>query len=220
MQSIHFILCDPQKPTYVHHYPHVHVMEMSRFKKVDILIGQDNAEALVPIEVVRGKKKPFGVRTLFGWSIHGTAYHGSMEPTSHNAVSHFVSSKNIDVQISRLWSLEIPVLVGQQKTEMSLTFGMTMYVLKMDTINCRHPGRRMCLTTITMLLLPVLEASLTKSGKLEDYDCAVQMLLQKHHAEVIPEDACVNHRTWFFTPPSCDEEDDLMRLVFDCASRY
>ena len=29
-----------------------------------------------------------------------------MEPTSHNAVSHFVSSNNIDVQISRLRSLE------------------------------------------------------------------------------------------------------------------
>ena len=49
----------------------------------------------------RLKCEPF-----FGWSIHGTSYNDSMEPTSHNAVSHFVSSNNIDVQISRLCSLE------------------------------------------------------------------------------------------------------------------
>ena len=42
-----------------------------------------------------------------------------------------------------------------------------------------------------------LKSSLTKFGKLEDYDCAVQMLLQKGHAEVMPEGACVNPRTWF-----------------------
>ena len=36
-----------------------------------------------------------------------------------------------------------------------------------------------------------LKATLTKSGK-PDYDWAVLMLLQKDHAEVITEDACVN----------------------------
>ena len=63
------ILCDPQKSIDVQHCPHLHgipVVEMSPLQKVDILIGQDNAEALVPIEVLRGKKnEPFEVRTFF-----------------------------------------------------------------------------------------------------------------------------------------------------------
>ena len=105
------ILCDPQKFIDMQHCPHlqgIHVVEMSPFPKVDILIGQDNAVALVPIEVMCGKKnESFGMRTLFGWSIHGTVYHGSMEPTSHNAVPHFVLSNNMDVQISRLWRLKV-----------------------------------------------------------------------------------------------------------------
>ena len=39
---------------------------------VDLLIGQDNAEALVPLEVKKGAKdEPFAVRTVLGWSLHG-----------------------------------------------------------------------------------------------------------------------------------------------------
>ena len=52
-----------------------------------------------------------------------------------------------------------------------------------------------------------LKVTLTKSGKLDDYDCAVQKLLQKDHAEVIPEDACVNPQDVVVTPPLCDEEE-------------
>ena len=101
---IDMILCDSQKSIYAQRYPHlhvIHVVEMSSFQKVDILISQYNAEALVSIELCERKNEPFGVQTLFGWSIHGTAYHGSMEPMSHNSISHFVSLNNIDVQISR-----------------------------------------------------------------------------------------------------------------------
>ena len=65
-----------------------------------------------------------------------------------------------------------------------------------------------------------LKATLTNSGKLNDYDCAVQMLLQKDHAEVIPDDACVNPRTWFLPHRYVMKKNGLMRLVFDCASRY
>ena len=40
--------------------------------KIDLLICQDNADALVPLELRRGAKgKPFGVRTIMGWVING-----------------------------------------------------------------------------------------------------------------------------------------------------
>lgn len=39
---------------------------------IQILLGQDNSEALLPLEVRKGEKgEPFGVRTLFGWAVNG-----------------------------------------------------------------------------------------------------------------------------------------------------
>ena len=226
------IWCDPQKSIDVQHCPHLHgipVVEMSPLQKVDILIGQDNAEALVPIEVLCGKKnEPFGARTLFGWSIHGTSYNGSMEPTSHNAVSHFVSSNNIDVQISRLWNLEEqsvgPTEVGWSTEDRDvINFWNDNLCVKDGHYQLPVPWKKDVLDNnydVASSCLRSLKATLTKSGKLDDYDCAVQMLLQKDHAEVIPEDACVNPRTWFLPHRYVMKKNGLMRLVFDCASRY
>ena len=42
--------------------------------KVDILIGQDSPEALMPLEIrggSRGQRAPFAVRTLLGWTVNG-----------------------------------------------------------------------------------------------------------------------------------------------------
>ena len=56
--------------------------------RVQLLIGQDNAEALLPLEVSRGEKgEPFAVRTIFGWSVNGPAGQGNL----HTKTSHFVS---------------------------------------------------------------------------------------------------------------------------------
>ena len=44
----------------------------TEIQDTDILIGQDNSEALVPLQVVQGNKgEPFGVKTILGWSLHG-----------------------------------------------------------------------------------------------------------------------------------------------------
>ena len=76
---------------------------MSPFSEGGYAYRPRQCRTLVPIEIVREKKNdPFGVRILFGWSIYGSDCRISMESTSHNAVSHFMSSRNIDVQISRL----------------------------------------------------------------------------------------------------------------------
>ncbi len=43
-----------------------------KIKDVNILVGQDNSDALIPLEVVKGKPgEPFAVRTIKGWSLHG-----------------------------------------------------------------------------------------------------------------------------------------------------
>ena len=60
-------------------------------QSVDILIGQDNGEALIPLEVRRGAhSQPFAVRTLFGWSVNGPLHH--LTPSSPGVVSNLVSA--------------------------------------------------------------------------------------------------------------------------------
>ncbi|MCP3853380.1 MAG: hypothetical protein GY698_01430, partial [Actinomycetia bacterium] len=67
---------------------------------IDILIGQDNSEALIPLEVVQGcKDEQYAVKTVLGWSIHGKLDEEKTGITSRGllsgricktALSHFV----------------------------------------------------------------------------------------------------------------------------------
>ena len=146
------------------------------------------------------------MRTLFDWSIHGTAYHGSMEPTSHNAVSHFVLSNNKDVQISRLWSLEDqsvgPTEVGWSTENRDVVkFWNDNLCVKDGHYQLPIHWKKDVLDNnydVASSRRRSLKVSLAKSGKLEDYDCAVQMLLEKDHAEVIHKDAGVNPMKLFY----------------------
>ena len=57
-------------------YPHLQDLTLPGVKSgvsVDVLIGQDNAEALVPLEIRRGSRnEPFAIRTMFGWCLNGS----------------------------------------------------------------------------------------------------------------------------------------------------
>ena len=71
---------------------------------VDLLIGQDNAEALVPLEVRRGKPgEPYAIRTLFGWCISGQS---PVKVPSRKVISNFISTSLIQDNVSRLWEME------------------------------------------------------------------------------------------------------------------
>ena len=71
--------------------------------RVDILIGMDNADALMPLEVKcsdKQKRQPYATCTLFGWSLNGPV--GNLT-NSLQVSSHFV---NLEQRISKLWEIE------------------------------------------------------------------------------------------------------------------
>ena len=71
--------------------------------QVDLLIGQDNAVVLVPLETRSGdKSEPFAVRTLFGWCINGPTRSGTVHKS---AISHFVTT-SLDESVERFWQIE------------------------------------------------------------------------------------------------------------------
>jgi hypothetical protein len=72
--------------------------------KVDILIGQDCSEALVPLEVRKGSiGEPYAVRTMLGWSISGPLHKGN----NMEIVSHLIK---LDKQVEKMWSIENELL--------------------------------------------------------------------------------------------------------------
>ena len=87
-------------------YPYLADLDLPRLSsdvRVDILIGMDNADALMSLEVKcsdKQKRQPYATRTLFGWSLNGPV--GDLT-NSLQVSSHFV---NLEQRISKLWEIE------------------------------------------------------------------------------------------------------------------
>ena len=85
-------------------YPHLSDVPISPVyppAKVDLLIGQDNSEALVPLQVLKGNPgDPFSVLTKFGWTLNSVVPGISPDCVSLAVVSNFVhTSINAKVEV-------------------------------------------------------------------------------------------------------------------------
>ena len=71
-------------------YNHLKDLTFAHESNADILIGQDNSAALVPLEVRTGPVgAPFATRTLMGWSLNGCA---SESVPGHSVTSNFITT--------------------------------------------------------------------------------------------------------------------------------
>ena len=74
----------------VNKYPHLKDLTFSQASQVDLLIGQDNSAALIPIKVRRGPAgSPYAVLTMMGWCLNGCV---SMDIPSSRVVCNFIST--------------------------------------------------------------------------------------------------------------------------------
>ena len=85
-------------------YPHLSDIPISPVHppaKVDILIGQDYSEALVPLQVLKGNPgDPVSVLTKFGWTLNSVVPGSFLDCVSHCVVSNFVhTSINAKVEV-------------------------------------------------------------------------------------------------------------------------
>ena len=88
----------------VRNYPHLKDLSFSNSDSVDILIGQDNPAALVPLDVRSGPKgTPFAIHTIMGWALNGTS---APSPAGLRITSNFVSSTVLENKINRLHEIE------------------------------------------------------------------------------------------------------------------
>ena len=86
-------------------YPHLSDVPISPVylpAKVDLLIGQDNSEALVPLQVLKGNPgDPVSVLTKFGWTLNSVVPGSSPDCVSLAVVSNLVHT-SIDAKVEVL----------------------------------------------------------------------------------------------------------------------
>ena len=176
-------------------YPHLSDIPISPVHppaKVDILIGQDNSDALVPLQVFKGNPgDPFAVLTKFGFSLSGVVPDDSSDCVSHAIVSNFVHTP-IDAKVE--------VLSDIADVQVSSTMKSLSISTDCEAVDVCH-GESIVIDShvdvpISREVSHVDNYLLTPAGKisvLSDCDDDVKAIISKGLAEDIPVDEVKNH---------------------------
>ena len=144
---------------------------------VNVLIGQDCAEALIPLEMRRGTKgAPFATRTLFGWSLNGPT---SIQRTPTNCVIG-----NLMTTSFRKINLENDI--SNSTVEMSPNDSKVL-IMPDNFALAKH-----CLLSTE---------TLKNKDPLKEYDSEIKKFINKKYAEPVPQtDAETSDLKIFYLP--------------------
>ena len=212
------------------HLSKVEVTDLEGVQEVDILLGQDHAEALIPLEVRKGGRgNPFAVRTMFGWSLNGPV--STAGPVGKRVMSHFVCTGDVDADLMRLWEIESDGF-GEQ---LSLS-NEDREVIKLWDANVRLEGGHYELPVpwrpgmsfpnniyVASNRLDSLLKNLTKRDHTARYDQEIKKLLDQGYAELVPDpEILTGSHVWYLPHHAVvtPKKPGKVRVVFDCAAKY
>ena len=173
------------------HLSDIPISPMHLPAKVDIFIGQDNSEALVPLQVIKGNRgDPFSVLTKFGWTLNSVVPGSSPDCVSLAVVSNIVHT-SIDAKVKVLSDIA-DVQVGSTLKSLSISTDCEgVDVCHGEYIVDSHVD-----VPIFREVSHVDNSSLTPAGKisiLHDCDDDVKAIICKALAENSPVDEVKNH---------------------------
>ena len=204
-------------------YPHLSDIPISPVHppaKVDILIGQDNSEALVPLQVLKGNPgDPFSALTKFGWTLNSVVPGNSPDCVSLCGVSNFVHT-SIDAKVEVLSDIADDHVDPTLKSLSVSTDHKVLDICHGESIVVdSHVD-----VPISLEVSHVDHSLLTPAGKisiLSDCDDDVKAIISKGLAEDIPVDEVQNHdpMSWHVPYyPVLNSSSDA-HISFDDASR-
>ena len=222
-------------------YPHLDGLDITtdfRESGIDLLIGQDNADCLIPFEVRKGSpSQPFAVRYKFGWALNGKL---PSRDVAHTTVCNFVcaSAPIVPVpdsypihDINRLWELENQ---GFDRKDLSLDDKRVVDLWDSECkvvdghyelpIPWKDPHE--CLPNNVVVAekrLHNLLGKLERQNLFERYDQEINKLLDSSYAEVVPSGEIHTTERVFYLPHHGvvnPHKPDKLRVVFDCAARF
>lgn len=221
-------------------YPHLQGIDISAnidCKEVQLLIGQDCADAMIPLAVRRGKPNdPYAVQYKFGWALNGKGC-AQTECVNHNVICHWVSSASPNDEraaddVSKLWSIEHDYDV--ERTEMSIdekrvislwdrtcTVEDNHFVLPIPWKDERDPLPNNF--DVAKGRLDSLVKRLRKESLYDRYDSEIGNLLAEGYAELVPRGSIDGQeRIWYLPHHNVHNPNkpEKLRIVFDCASPF
>jgi len=209
-------------------FPHLVGLPIVVQGQVNLLIGQDHAEALIPLEVKKGRVgDPFAVRTLFGWSMNGPLASPDNNVSNKRAISNFVSadlSHNLwsvedehvssdkigmsveDVKVLEMWNEEVELVNGH-------------YQIPIPLRECKIPNN----LSVAQSRLESIKRTVDRKGWFPLYNDEIQKLLVKDYAERVPVKLYdVNDKVWYLPHHAVTSvnKPGKIRVVFDCSAKY
>ena len=198
-------------------YPHLSDIPTSPMHppaKVDILIGQDNSEALVPPQVLKGNPgDPFSVLAKFGWTLNSV-----VPGSSPDCVSNFVHT-SIDAKVEVFSDIADDHVDSTPKSLSVSTDHKVLDICHGESIVDSHVD-----VPISREVSHVDNSLLTPAGKisiLSDCDDDVKAIICKGLTEDIPVDEVQNHNPMTsYVPyhPVFKRSGDIY-FVSDCSCR-
>jgi hypothetical protein len=200
-------------------------------QNVDILIGQDHSEALLPLQVRRGEKhEPYAVQTLLGWAINGPVR--PVEYVSPTTMSYFVGSVALEKKVDALWDIEHESMDAKDqsfsKNDQEVISLWDNKVQKVDG-HYQLPIPWKCDVSIpnnvsvAISRLKSLKTNLIKRNLFNAYDDEISKLLVENHAEIVPVyDVNKVGKVWYLPHHAVisDKKPGKVRIVFDCAAKF
>ena len=204
-------------------YPHLSDILISPVHppaKVDLLIGQDNSEALVPLQVLKGNPgDPFAVLTKFGYSLNGVVPGSSPDCVSLPVVSNFVHI-SIDAKVDavkdiadvQVWSTLKSLSVSTVSKVLDICHGESIVVDSHVDV----PISREASHVDNSLLTPAGKISI-----LSECDDSVKAVIPQDFAEEIHVDVVQNHdpMTWYVPYYPVFKRSGDTYFLFDSSSR-
>jgi len=214
----------------LHHFADLNLVYHG--EPVDLLIGQDHSDLLVPREVRKGLQpgSPYAVRTRLGWTLNGPL---SNDTGQEVKVSVNFTDLSLERKLERFWKVEADELLRDPRVGLSMNDKRVLDVYN-KTITKNEKGHYeleipfksypLNLPDNRVLAedrLSGLKKKLRRNDDLRfEYTKVINKLLDSGHAE--PQKAEAEGETWFIPHQAVinPKRPGKVRVVFDCSARY